>query len=227
MRIGYPDGTWRRLQTGPGGSLWLETEFVAGWICAERLMVTGSGATVTSEVRIFPVPHVPPNQIQAVPRRYAGEWSERPEDVPPSGVTNRLLRATKLGHHWDVIDDLIDFIAETGGQDAVARFASETRLVKVKTRHQGRGKRRNDHEYAAVAIEYHRLVNELGLKNPTQELARRRRIPLKLARSLVNQARRKGFLSQTDRGRKGGTATEKAVKVFRTWRESQQDPKSP
>ena len=74
-------------------------------------------------------------------------------------------------------------------------------------------------------MEYDRLTTDrTTAAQPIQALAQRHRISVELARSLVNQARNKGFLTRIrggQRGRAGGEATPKARKVFGEWEVAQ------
>ena len=221
----YPDGTYRQLRRADDGSQWLETEFVPGWICAERLKPLTGGRTEVAELRVFPVRHVPAGRARRP--REAGEWSRDQESVPAKGLRARLLRQVKIGHHEEVIDDLLEWIEETHGADEVDRFAEQTGLMKRLRRRPGR--RRPVHVYARIAVVYDRLTKHWQTETqPIKALAQQHRISRALARSLVNKARNKGFLTRAPHGQRGlagGDATEKAYKVLRAWNATHPPPR--
>jgi hypothetical protein len=198
----------------------LQEPLAESWMVAYRLVLQ-AGRLVVAEVRVFPQ--------GAVPR---------------GGLTRRLLKTVTMGAHLDrsaeVTRSLIGLLRRFVGQSAPADDTTAIRQqLQLLTAPRGgrwadprgatasrRGRKPiSDDVLGAVARIYfnalsqHRppvlaVVNEWDLAKPrtapaTPPMSRAR------ARDLVRRARRRGFLTDTKQGRRGGKLTDEYRQIFR------------
>jgi hypothetical protein len=173
--------------------VWYEEQLGPDWVAAYRLSFQDKGSRlVIGELRIFP---------SAGPREpFSGRWlgdvlgSDAP--VPTGGLTARLYRTLKLRGFVPFLSSLFQHA------QLPLRFAPPP--VVTRTR-RGR-KPKPDVFYARVAVLYERAYMG-GKTYPTSEVARTLKLTPGAARSAVAGARRRGFLTPTERGRASGRAS--------------------
>jgi hypothetical protein len=171
----------------PGGR-WQETDLKNGWTVREDFVLENG-------------------------RRVVGTLTIRATgDVPPGGVTARLLRTIRVGQlGWALRATHAKFF----GPEAAARIFKRRGMPRRRKRSQG--VRADDRYYAELANAYVALL-ESGSRTPTKALATQLKEPYTRMRSRVNLARANGFLSAGQRGRGGckggGMLTDKARQVL-------------
>jgi hypothetical protein len=220
--------------------VWLCVPVDDAWVAEHRLAVQ-AGRVVVAEVRVYP-------------SRWAQRAAGAPEsgehrglladDVPPKGLSTRLLRRLTIGAHIDEMSHILE-LAELAGtdllpaplRDAQIGTAPGTNLAEVARRlarrpglvahvaeRQARPERRRGGrqplpevviaEAAAAYIDARRR----GSQHPIPDTARKLKTSVARLRDLVYRARRRGFLTPTVQGRGGGTLTSEAQALLRAAR---------
>jgi len=191
--ISAPDG--RRIFAS-GNQRWetnasaQETDLPGGWTVREEFAVAKDGLRVVASLTIRPTK--------------AGM-------VPAAGITARLLRRVKVGQF---AAGFRQTLAQHYGADVAVRivegigWASRSRPRKRPTR-----RRADDRYYAELARDYVTWV-QTAEKKPTAALAAMRGVDAGVIRSHLHLARKNGFLTETGRGKSGGTLTAKARRVL-------------
>lgn len=186
---------------------WLEVELEGGWIAAYRLMSQGQ-RPVIGEVRVYPNESAP---------RPAGRWSaerlggEAP--VPFGGIPARVLRQLRVREHLSLLDEIVD---RHQNRQSFRLNLIDHGLEQVVEEAGRRG--RSDRFYAEIASAY---VGLLGQRAPIRRLREKldKEDGLYFAeatiRDFVNQARDRGLLTRSPKGRPGGELTPKALEVLR------------
>ena len=190
------------------------------WTGAYRI-ASQDGQPVLAEIRIYPTDLRRP-------------WTDRQSDdgrtgVPPrGGLTARLLRSVKLGHHAAVIRRRIAESAAGGtlkeqraAESPVQDFNRDiVRSLGFEPPAAGQGKkpgrpRRPDLFYARIAARY---VEELeaGNRRPTAAVAESSHFSAPHIRDAVHEARVRGLLTRPpSQGRPGGQLTDRARSLLR------------
>jgi hypothetical protein len=185
----------------------LETDLGNGWMTIETFVPQG-GRRVVASLTVCPAP--PSGPVR--PKRVIGE---PPVDavVPPSGITARLLRRVRVGQSAAfVVADYRRWVRAQFGTDALKRLDAHAGRP-VQRRKSRRVRRASDAFYAQLSADYVALL-EQSVKAPTAELATLRGVPIEQMRSHIHLCRRGGFLTDTVRGKSGGSLTPKAHRVL-------------
>jgi hypothetical protein len=193
--------------------LWLEVPIRDGeWLAAYRVL-SQNGTPVIGEVRLFP------NERN---RQRTGEWSGvllgPRAKVPAGGVTHRLLRELRVGHHLAEMGKIFENIRRQGLEDHLlaGHGLAPTAPPTAPGRRRGR-KPFPDRFYAEVARDYVDAIAR-GSSNPTLDAARR--LPLarrRRVRDILHEARRRRLLTPAPPGRRqGGDLTENARALLAT-----------
>jgi hypothetical protein len=188
--------------------LWLEVPIRDGsWIAAYRLLPQ-DGAPVIGEVRLFPN-----EQTRSVAGSWSGELLGTRAKVPPGGITHRLLRELRVGHHLSVMGQIFHNIRRQGAEEEFLTQHGITRPLVVPAvagRRRGR-KPFPDRFYAELARDYVTAIAR-GSERPAADVARKRglRRPDRV-RDMLHEARKRGLLTPTPVGRRqGGDLTDAA-----------------
>jgi hypothetical protein len=125
------------------------------------------------------------------------------DTVPPGGVNSRVLRHVHVGRIFELL------------RLAVMKYPAGMRAFIGPQKRRPRWARNNARFYAELAQDFCNVLDGKtdaidGRQKPTASLAKMRRVPLKLLRSQLNLARKKGFLTKPGQGQTGGTLTKKA-----------------
>jgi hypothetical protein len=214
-RLGVPAD---RLEIRSGGVLvgevWLEVPVARGWIAASRLVLQ-AGRLVVAEVRVFP------DEATAFRQERGGQWSGDVlgvrSDVPPGGLTARVLRAVRLGEHPRHVRDILRFLEEKYGPDAFKAGGSLAALGLVPDTERPRRRRevgRPDAFFAELAADYVRRI-ERGSAKPNAEIATARGWDAKTITGWLHEARTRGLLTSPGYGRPGGRLTPYGERVLR------------
>jgi hypothetical protein len=214
---GCPCSTWQPLggirnPTETAGLVrisdsWIEVPLGRAWIVAYRI-VNDRGTPVVGELRVFPAEEERPD-----PGQWSGVVLGTFARVPRGGITSRQLRGIRVRAY------LRDMAAEVARFSKAApdmardygwwtKEASPTATVRIGGMRRGR-KGRSDAFYADIAREYTAAVTRKSLR-PIGDIARRRRISPGQVRDMVRQARKRGLLTLTAPGVRGGILTERA-----------------
>ncbi|HEY3067858.1 MAG TPA: hypothetical protein VGL09_18870 [Methylomirabilota bacterium] len=187
--------------------LWLEVPIRDGeWVAAYRVL-SQNGTPVIGEVRLFP------NERN---RQNSGVWSGvllgPKATVPAGGVTHRLLRELRVGHHLSEMGGILANIRRQGFEDDVLAGHGLAQAAPPAASGRRRGRKPfPDRFYAEVARDYVDAI-ERGSKRPTVEAARR--LPLarrQRVRDILHEARQRELLTDPPRGRRqGGDLTPRA-----------------
>jgi hypothetical protein len=133
------------------------------------------------------------------------------DDIPPGGITARLLRTIKIGQLASGLRQKLRQFHDEGTAGRV--FDEMNWSAQSRRRPRPRYSRATDAYYLALAQDYVRLCSA-GERTPVSTLAKQRKVQIVRVRSHINLARRNGFLTDTSRGKPGGTLTEKARRVL-------------
>lgn len=230
-----------RLTIRPGptgavlvGDVWLEVHVADGWVAASRLAVQ-AGRLVVAEVRVFPDEDTALRR-ENPPGRWSAEVLGVNAVVPPGGLTARLLHSVRLGEYPQHLRDVIKFVSERLGVQAFEPGGSLAALGLAPEIERPRARRkfgREDRDYAELAREYVRLI-EQGSRRPNAEIAAQRRklLPDTFRRDTrgltekqvvakvtgwLHEARNRGLLApkEAKQGRPEGTLTAFAERVRR------------
>jgi transposase len=178
-----------RLESGLACSFWL----------AQR-----GNTWVVEGLYLFPESR----NVAVGPRRRTGQLDTADlaavTDSEPPPITARLLRELRIG---EVEQDLRERIVQsyyftTYRREEIAQIKDQPR------------KRKDDAFYAELASEYVRLLDRGKTSRPVKELAGRYDIPERTIYRQVNEARRRGLLSQTTPGKAGGYLTARAEQLL-------------
>jgi hypothetical protein len=184
----------------------LETPLGNGWMVQEWFEVQ-DGRRIVAMLTICPAP--PSGRVRAGRR-----LGERPPDapVPAGGITARLLRLVHVGGSTaePVIADYRRWIKQQFGADALARLDARRGRPARHRKKAVRNRRARDRFYAELARDYVAL-HDSGHRSPTATLAAMRDVTIEKMRSHIHLARANGLLSDTVRGKRGGTLTRKAL----------------
>jgi hypothetical protein len=121
----------------------------------------------------------------------------------PNGITTRLLRAISLGDLERTVQEQLRHLLDGRWKDSTATRAVENKFKP------GQHGRREDGYYAVWAKRY---IDCLGTTtSPIADLARRHRLKPAQVRDRIREARVRGLLTETTRGRSGGTLTDKGL----------------
>lgn len=181
--------------------VWYEQALGSEWTVAYRLHLQNGGTRlVVGEVRIFP---------SAGPREpFSGKWladvlgSDAP--VPAGGLPARTVKQVTMRGFVPHLERLFR---------AVRLPLSFAPVMSQRPSRRGRPAK-PEAFYGAVAVTYERFYLE-GCSRPTSELARTMHLTSGAARRAVAEARRRGFLSSTERGRPGGRASAEARRLMK------------
>jgi hypothetical protein len=129
------------------------------------------------------------------------------DKVPAGGLTARQLRRATLG---DLTREAArGLVGEL--MSAIAPDTTQTRVDDHVALHPGRAGR-DDHFYAVWAARY--VERAAYTPRPIAELAELHDRPPARMREYIAQARRRGLLTETTRGRSGGELTDKAITLL-------------
>jgi hypothetical protein len=192
-------------------SLWLEVPIRDGeWAAAYRVLSQG-GTPVIGEVRLFPNE---PN------RPHAGEWSGDllgpKATAPAGGITHRLLRELRVGHHLAEMGKILADVRKQGGAEVMLADHGLTSPDPQSAPGRRRGRKPfPDFFYAEVARDYVDAI-ERGSSNPTLDAAQRLpRARRRRVRDILHEARNRDLLTKALPGRRhGGDLTDKARAVL-------------
>lgn len=194
------------LREEPPDEAWLEVELDDGWIAAYRLVAQG-GQPVIGEIRVYPNEKAP---------RDAGRWSAdhlgTKAPVPFGGIPARILRQLRVREHLALLDEIVERQHE---RQSFRLNLIDHGLEQVAKEAGRRG--RSDHFYAEIASAY---VAFTGERDPIRQLCKKlaKEKALHFAestvRDFVNQARDRGLLSRSPKGRPGGELTPKALELL-------------
>jgi hypothetical protein len=209
--------------SGPRREAWIELPLDDAWLAAFRLAVR-DGQVVVAELRVFPNE---PDDSEAVnvlfggdrpPGRWSAEVLGDKAAVPAGGLTARTLRRVRFEEALRVSQELLTRVLMAEGRERelfgpgglLARHGLDV-LPEARSRRGQRAMSSAEREryLAAVAAEYAGLV-AAGERVPTAVLAGRLHYTAGRVRQLLAEARRRGLLTGTQRGRAGGTLTDKA-----------------
>jgi hypothetical protein len=200
----------RRAQT------WVEHRLEGGWVAAYRLMVKG-GRPVVAEARLHP--DAPPGEA------HSGGWSEEASDVPPEGIPGRALKELRLR---TPLSHFSQFLHQLKRDRKFATQISRSFGIPVGSemarRRPGRPGR-PDSYYLAWAKAYVERLAE-GSRRPVKDLVEHP--PVRISgyisdggeiseatiRDLVHEARERGLLTRSPKGRPGGELTPKARQIL-------------
>jgi hypothetical protein len=205
---------------------WVEAEIDKAWMVAYRLVPGQFGQPVVAEIRVFP--------REGAEGRPAGEWSAEALGVyansPKGGITAELIRKVPVAEHRQVGREFAEWLSRIAPDRAPKFTINVPRSVKKPTsgavnakltraklkavlpaqRHKrGRPPIHDEQFFAGLARDYALRVAE-GSPHPTKDLAEGRGVSRVRMRALLNETRKRKFLSGTGRGRSGGTITNRA-----------------
>jgi hypothetical protein len=210
-------GTLQHRQRIEVHEAWIEVALNGEWTVAYRMVRGRRGEPLIGEVRVFPT--------ESRPGRPAGIWSAEvlgsDARVPNGGISAELLRTVRIQDYqpfapefsrWSLkrLVDVYKTLPRPSGTLTVTLPVHVTGGTPVST---GPGRPgRPDRFYAEVAEEY---VKSLARgKRPVSDIAKRRRISQSQARDMIREARERGLLTPTRRGKQGGELTEHARKIL-------------
>jgi hypothetical protein len=161
------------------------------------------GRKVVTELRLHPDEGLmPPGSGERLPPTWSHSADARAA-MPTGGITARTLKGLALGHYTA---ELQRAVSEKLELDHLLRH-DLLDLVEVTPAAGPHG--RPDTFYAHLAQEYVRTVAS-GSRAPLAELGRRLHSTPNTTAARIKEARRRGLLTRTERGRLGGELTEKA-----------------
>jgi hypothetical protein len=186
----------------------LEQVLPGGEWCTSYLVTNLSGTQpVIAEVRIYPA------EGRTSPtddcKFEVGEWSGSAPEVPVGGITRRLLRSVSVESMWKEVRPLLPSLMGMNNADAIRKALAAHRLGPPVV-----AKRNPDWWVAFMAAGYANLLPHT--KKPILTLADEAGLSPSTTRSVINEARRRGFLAGGKRGRAGGYLTD-AGKAACNW----------
>jgi hypothetical protein len=218
---------------------WVEALVNDQWMAAYRLVQGQHNQPVVAEVRIFPRERTKGRP----PGRWSAEVLGIDAKVPEGGISADLVRRVHMGAYRQVgrkfsrwLNRPVDrVVGDDNAQDrpqtaplptaqtisgehipsalAADRTITVYMLGSPSTRIRGRPPLRSDEFYAKLARDYAQQVAH-GSPRPTADVARRRRLSPSKVRDMLHEARRRGLLSPTVRGRFGGQLTDRAREIL-------------
>jgi predicted transcriptional regulator len=170
-----------------------------------RYKVTFSAAGLPVGFEVMALPTGRPNVAEAMSDLREG-LVRHDEDAP--AVTARLMRSLPIGEIQQVAQAAL--VTRTGPweRDVPNRWGAAF----AEAPRPGR-KGRDERAYAEVAAMYLALVHG-GSKAPLVDLAKRLNYSVSRIKNIIHEARRRGLLSKSSRGRRGGELTEKARRLL-------------
>lgn len=168
-----------------------------------------AGRTVVTELRLHPdegsavqAAHQPPGWSHSEQTRF--------HVMPTGGITARTLKNLTLGRHIGAARAAVARKLRIEGQLREGTFE----MHEVAAAMPAAGRRgRPDAFYAHLAQEYLQTVRA-GSPAPLVEIANRMGSNANTVAARIKEARRRGLLSRTDRGRSGGELTDKARELL-------------
>lgn len=196
--------------------IWVEQPVKPGWIGTYRLMVKAGRLTV-AEVRLIPDT-----------RQGSGRWSEEAPDVPPEGVPSRALRALSPTVPLERFPRFLRDIEKNHPHIAKQLLGGHgIRLgAEMARRHPGRAGRPDSFYLAWAQAYFERLA--AGSRRPIKDLAQRPprtikgyvsdgdRVSEATVRDIIHEARERGLLTRSPKGRAGGELTPKAIRMLKS-----------
>jgi hypothetical protein len=179
--------------------IWFEAPIGADWVAAYRLSFQDDHRVVVGEIRIFPSagPRIPNSG------RWLGDVQGSKAPVPRGGIkTKTVLRAVKLRAFRQELRTLFD------RQQMPLSIAQDERRDADAGAKRGR-KPKPDQHYAKAAVLYERFFLDASAR-PTADVAKAMNLTPATARTTIATARKRGFLTGTERGESGGHATPRA-----------------
>jgi hypothetical protein len=188
------------------GEAWVEAPIDDRWMVAYRL-VSQAGEPVVAELRVFPR-----EPQQRPPGRWSAEILGVDAAAPTGGLPSDLLRQVTLGSYRERGGDFLGWLAEFRAGGASLRKSSKRSMATASTTAvSARG--RSDDFYAHIAQDYVQHVNQ-GEARPVHAIAQNRSLPPEQVRDMIREARRRGLLTPTRRGRVGGQLTPRAAQLL-------------
>lgn len=182
------------------GEIWVEASLGLHWIAAYRF-VDQSGEPVVAEVRVFPK--------EPGKGRPGGMWSAEYLGVnapaPPGGIPADLLRQVRVTGYRGM--------AERGFHQLGRLLSLGPPPILDEPRPMASARGRPDEFYAQIAREYVDLLTANN-PHPINELSRSRSIPKSKVRDMIRQARKRGLLTPTSRGKLRGQLTPQALELL-------------
>jgi hypothetical protein len=186
--------------------LWMEVPVGKQWLAACRILPQ-DGVPVIVELRLYP------QNPRNTPGRWAGELAGPRATFPAGGISTKLLRDVRLGlsaRAWAYFNEYLRRMPKTVAEQ-LAR-AAQTDVHAGARRRTGRP----DRFYARVAQRYVRLVMK-GSRRPNEQIAAQIEESISKVRDFITQARRRGLLTQAPKmGQRGGSLTQRALKLLKT-----------
>lgn len=203
-----------RLPRRQRREIWVETPVERGWVAAYRIVLRERQPLV-AEVRVFP----------DEPGHDAGRWSEEADTVSPGGVPGRALPKLRLRDAMILFPQVIErWNRASGGRlgtQVLGRFATSGSPEAVPRRPGRAG--RPDRYYAIWANAYVDRLRE-GSATPVKDLTTAPPVVLGVGageaseatiRDTLTEARERGLLTSSPRGKAGGELTPKALRLLR------------
>lgn len=196
------------------------------WLVAYRV-APENGQAVIAEIRIVPMPRTRGEEdwfrksledpdVEAiwgpVSHNVDAEYVPRPPEIPEGGLPMRALRHIRTS---DAFADARQYQRMLPGSPLLRGLTEE---VLKAPRRPGRSGR-NDRFYAELAAAYVETI-DAGSRTPVKDLtAKLREQELHYTepsvRDLIHDARRRGLLTASPKGRAGGRLTDKAIAALR------------
>jgi hypothetical protein len=192
---------------------WVEMPLDDKWMTAYRLIAADHGEPVVGEIRVFP--------RESLNGRPPGNWTAEllgvHASVPQGGIPGDLLRHVRLGVTKEFGPAFSRWFkgAPRRGTAQRPRGKRSQSVPAATPPKRGRPTDRGDRFYAQLASDYMKALSG-GNGNPVAVVARERSLEQAQVRDMVHQARKRGFLSGTRRGRSGGHLTAKALDALRS-----------
>ena len=197
---------------------WEEFPLGDRWIAACRIRAQ-DGQPVVAELRVFPSEPSRP----VCGGRWSAEVRGDQAEVPPGGLTARLLREVRIGEHVRHFTKSLQGSLQTwrsppiaSGQPAPWGWPPERGGFvppAVRNIHRLGRKGRPDLFYAKLARQYVTRLRS-GSARPVKEIATAQSLPQERVRDMIHEARKRGLLTRFEQGRPGGELTERCNEVL-------------
>lgn len=167
-----------------------------GFLGDYRFELDVQGALVIAQVHLYP-------KVKANP-------------IPRGGITARVLRQVAVTPIQRVAEELT-YLGDLSHdfKDGPLRLTPENKNTLTK-KHQPRRYRSRDERLATIANEYVEAVvkTKTGRPRPIPIMAKRHNLEEITISGYVNEARKKGFLTESPPGKAGGSLTKKARTIL-------------
>jgi biotin operon repressor len=189
---------------------WCEAPLAPEWVAAFRLFVQ-RGQVVVGELRIFPSRDHGAYPGERRPGLWLAEELGRRAPVPEGGLTKRRARAAPFNAPLALAPRLFAQLAEIDDEPTDPRVAVDPDVARIR-RPPGRNARASDERLAGIAARYVRLAS--ASRAPLPELARELGYSRGHVKRLVQEARRRGLLTEAPDRRAGGQLTPRALELL-------------